>query len=150
MLKNINPLLNPDVLQVLAAMGHGDTLVLADANFPSQSVAKNTTYGKVLRMDGANVVDAADAVLSLLPLDTFIDNAAQCMEVVGDPDAQPDVQQEVQAKINQHEGEGFKLSPVERFAFYDKASTSYAVLATSERRFYGCFILTKGVVPPEV
>lgn len=150
MLKNINPLLNPDVLQVLAAMGHGDTLVLADANFPSQSVAKTTTHGTVLRMDGANVVDAADAVLSLMPLDTFIDNAAQCMEVVDDPNAQPDVQQEVQAKINHHEGEGFKLSPVERFAFYDKASTSYAILATSERRFYGCFILTKGVVPPEV
>lgn len=149
MLKNINPLLNPDVLQVLAAMGHGDTLVLTDANFPAQSVAKKTSHGKVLRIDGANVTDAADAVLSLLPLDTFIDDAALCMEVVGDPDAVPEVQKEVQAVINQHEGERFKLSPVERFAFYDKASSSYAVLATTERRFYGCFIFTKGVIPPE-
>ena len=149
MLKNIHPLLNPDVLQVLSAMGHGDTLVLSDANFPAESVAKKTAHGKLLRLDGANVVEAADAVLSLLPLDTFIDNAALCMEVVGDPDAVPEVQKEVQAKIDHHDGDGFKLSPVERFAFYEKASSSYAVLTTSERRFYGCFIFTKGVIPPE-
>lgn len=150
MLKNIHPLLNPDILQVLAAMGHGDTLVLADANFPSESVARKTSHGKVLRMDGANITEAVDAVLSLFPLDTFIDNAAMCMEVVGDPDAVPEVQSEVQATINLHEGDGFKLTPIERFAFYDRASASYAVLATTERRFYGCFIFTKGVIPPEV
>ena len=150
MLKNINPLLNPDLLQVLAAMGHGDSLVLCDANFPAESVARKTSHGSLLRMDGANVVEAANAVLSLMPLDTFIDDAAQCMEVVGEPDAQPIVKQEVQAVINQHEGNGFILRPVERFAFYEKASASYAVLATSERRFYGCFIFTKGVIPPEV
>lgn len=149
MLKNINPLLNADVLYVLAAMGHGDTLVICDANFPAQSVSKQTSHGQLLRMDGANVVEAADAVLSLMPLDTFIDNPVQCMEVVDDPDAKPEVQAEVQAVIDQHESAGFTLSPVERFEFYRRATSSFAVLSTSERRFYGCFILTKGVVPPE-
>jgi len=148
-LKNINPLLNADVLQVLAAMGHGDSIVLSDSNFPAQSVAKNTSHGKLLHMDGATVSQATDAVLSLLPLDTFIDDAAKCMKVVDQPDAKPAVQQEVQAVINAHEGSGFTLMPVERFAFYELASSSFAVIKTGERRFYGCFILTKGVIPPE-
>ena len=88
-------------------------------------------------------------MLSLMPLDTFIDDAAQCMEVVGAPDEIPEVQREVQAVINSQETADFKLVPVERFAFYAKASSAYAVIATGERRFYGCFILTKGVIAPE-
>lgn len=158
MLKNINPLLSADVLQVLAAMGHGDSIVLCDANFPAQSVASKTSHGSLLRIDGANVTEAADAVLSLMPLDTFIDNPALCMQVVGavdsDPDsdseARPIVQDEVQSVITEHEGATFQLTPVERFEFYDRASASYAVIATSERRLYGCFIFTKGVIFPEV
>lgn len=149
MLKNINPLLNADVLHTLAAMGHGDSLVLCDANFPAQSVALKTSIGKLLRIDGANVSEVAEAVLSLMPLDTFIDDAAQRMEVVGAPDELPEVQVEVQSVINASEEGAFPLVPVERFAFYEKASESYAVIACGERRFYGCFILTKGVVPPE-
>lgn len=149
MLKNINPLLNADVLHTLAAMGHGDSLVLCDANFPAQSVALKTSIGKLLRIDGANVSEVAEAVLSLMPLDTFIDDAAQRMEVVGAPDELPEVQLEVQSVINASEEGAFPLVPVERFAFYEKASESYAVIACGERRFYGCFILTKGVVPPE-
>lgn len=149
MLKTINPLLNADVLHALAAMGHGDYLVLCDANFPAESVARKSVLGRLLRIDGASVTDVADAVLSLMPLDTFIDDAAQCMEVVGAPEERPEVQAEVQAVIDAHESASFPLVPVERFAFYDKASSAYAVIASGERRFYGCFILTKGVIAPE-
>ncbi len=113
MLKTINPLLNADVLHALAAMGHGDYIVLCDANFPAESVARKSSLGRLLRIDGANVAQVADAVLSLMPLDTFIDDAAQCMEVVGAPGETPDVQREVQAVINAHEAESFTLVPVE-------------------------------------
>lgn len=149
MLKSINPLLNADVLHALAAMGHGDTLVLCDANFPAESVARQTSLGKLLRIDGASTPEVAEAVLSLMPLDTFIDDAAQCMAVVGSPDERPEVQQEVQAIIDASETESFPLVPVERFAFYEKAKQAYAVIASGEPRFFGCFILTKGVIPPE-
>lgn len=149
MLKSINPLLNADVLHALAAMGHGDTLVLCDANFPAESVARQTTLGKLLRIDGASTPEVAEAVLSLMPLDTFVDDAAQCMAVVGSPDERPAVQQEVQAIIDSSESESFPLVPVERFAFYEKAKQAYAVIASGEPRFFGCFILTKGVIPPE-
>lgn len=149
MLKSINPLLNADVLHALAAMGHGDTLVLCDANFPADRVARQTTLGKLLRIDGASSPEVAQAVLSLMPLDTFVDNAAQCMAVVGSPDERPAVQQEVQAVIDASETESFPLVPVERFAFYEKASKAYAVIASGEPRFFGCFILTKGVIAPE-
>ncbi len=87
--------------------------------------------------------------LLIAELDTFIDDAAQCMEVVGAPDEKPDVQREVQAVIDARETESFTLVPVERFAFYAKASSAYAIIASGERRFYGCFILTKGVIAPE-
>ena len=149
MLKTINPLLNADVLHALAAMGHGDYIVLCDANFPAESVARKSSLGRLLRIDGANVADVADAVLSLMPLDTFIDDAAQCMAVVGAADETPEVQREVQAVIDAHETDSFKLVPVERYAFYDRASSAYAIIASGERRFYGCFILTKGVIAPK-
>ncbi len=149
MLKSINPLLNADVLHALAAMGHGDTLVLCDANFPAESVARQTSLGKLLRIDGASTPEVAEAVLSLMPLDTFVDDAAQCMAVVGSPDERPAVQQEVQAIIDASETESFPLVPVERFAFYEKARQAYAVIASGEPRFFGCFILTKGVIPPK-
>ncbi|MFK7893284.1 MAG: RbsD/FucU family protein [Granulosicoccus sp.] len=148
MLKNINSLLNADILYALAAMGHGDSIVLCDSNFPAHSVASGTTLGRVLRADGANVTQLAQAVLSLMPLDTFVDDAAICMEVVDAPEERPDVQIEVQGVIDASESVPFKLVPVERFAFYERAKQSFAVISSGERRFYGCFILTKGVIAP--
>lgn len=148
MLKNIHPLLNADVLHALAAMGHGDTIVLCDSNFPAASVARVTASGQLLRMDGANAPQVAEAVLSVLPLDTFVEDAAQCMEVVGAPGEQPAVQQEVQAVIDNADVESFKLVQVERYEFYERAKQAYAVIACGERRFYGCFIFMKGVVEP--
>ena len=149
MLKNLDPLLNADVLQALRAMGHGDYLVICDTNFPAYSVARHTSLGKLLRIDNVSAARATEAVLSVMPLDTFIDDAAQRMEIVDSPDEIPPVQVEVQEAIDSAEGKPWPMVSVERFAFYDRAKQAYAVIATGERRFYGCFILTKGVIPPD-
>jgi L-fucose mutarotase len=149
MLKGISPLLNADVLYALKSMGHGDMLVLVDTNFPADSIARETPFGTLLRIDNVTSAEAAKAILSLMPLDSFIDDAAACMEVVGAPDEVPAVRKEVQAAIDEAEGKHWPLVPVERFAFYERAKNAYCVIQTGERRFYGCFTLTKGVIPPE-
>ena len=148
MLKNLDPLLNGDVLHALRAMGHGDTLVLSDTNFPSESVARKTVLGKLLRID-ATCPRAARAILSVMPLDSFVEHASYRMEVVGNPkDIQP-VQKEVQAEIDKAEGKPWPMGSIERMAFYEHAKKAYCVITTAETRFYGCFIFTKGVIPPK-
>jgi L-fucose mutarotase len=148
MLKNIDPLLNADVLYALRAMGHGDALILCDANFPADSVARQTVLGRLLRIDGVDSARAAQAILSVFPLDTFVEHAAQRMEVVDQPDEIPAVQAEVQREIDRALGRSSPMGSIERFAFYERARQSYCVIATGERRFYGCFVLQKGVIPP--
>jgi L-fucose mutarotase len=148
MLKGIDPRLNADVLGALRAMGHGDVLVLADTNFPADSIARQTVLGRLLRMDNLTSAAAAQAVLSVLPLDTFVDDFAARMEVVSEPQTVPPVQAEVQAEIDAAEGRERVMVGVERFAFYDRARGAYAVIQTGELRFYGCFLFRKGVVPP--
>ncbi len=148
MLKNLDPLLNADVLHALRAMGHGDTLVLSDTNFPSESVARKTVLGRLLRID-ATCPRAARAILSVMPLDSFVEHAVYRMEVVGNPkDIQP-VQKEVQAEIDKAEGKPWPMGSIERMAFYEVAKKAYCVITTAETRFYGCFIFTKGVLPPK-
>lgn len=148
MLKNLDPLLNADVLHALRAMGHGDTLVLSDTNFPSESVARKTVLGRLLRID-ATCPRAARAILSVMPLDSFVEHATYRMEVVGNPkDIQP-VQKEVQAEIDKAEGKPWPMGSIERMAFYEHAKKAYCVITTAETRFYGCFIFTKGVIPPK-
>ena len=149
MLKGIDHRLNAEVLHTLRAMGHGDTLVIADTNFPSDSIARSTVVGSLLRMENLSCADAVQAVLSVLPLDTFVADFAGRMEVVGDPAQIPAVQAEVQAEIDRAEGRPRPMIGIERFAFYDEARKAYAVIQTGERRFYGCFIFRKGVIPPE-
>ncbi len=149
MLKGIDPRLNADVLYALRAMGHGDVLILADTNFPSDSIARDTVLGELLRMDNLTVGEAAAAVLSVFPLDTFVDDFAGRMEVVDDAATVPPPQAEVQAAINAAEGTERPMIGIERFAFYDMAREAYAVIQTGERRFYGCIMLRKGVVPPD-
>ena len=149
MLKGIDPRLNAEVLGCLRAMGHGDVLILADTNFPSDSVARATVTGKLLRMDNLTSAEAAQAILSVMPLDTFVADFAGRMEVVGSPAEIPPVQAEVQAEIDAAEGSPRPMISIERFAFYDMARQSYAVIQTGERRFYGCFMFRKGVIPPE-
>ena len=149
MLKGIDPRLSADVLYALRDMGHGDVVILSDTNFPSGSIARETVYGDLLRMDNLTAAEAAEAVLSVLPLDTFVDDFAGRMEIVGDPDNIPPVQEEVQAVVDAAEGAPRPMVSVERFAFYDLAKSAYAVIQTGERRFYGCFMFRKGVIPPE-
>jgi L-fucose mutarotase len=149
MLKGIDNRLNAEVLACLRAMGHGDVLIVADTNFPSDSVARATVTGQLLRMENLTAAQAVEAILSVLPLDTFVDDFAGRMEVTGQPSDIPPVQAEVQAQIDHAEGRPRPMISIERFAFYDLARESYAVIQTGERRFYGCFMFRKGVIPPE-
>jgi L-fucose mutarotase len=150
MLKGIDNRLNADVLGCLRAMGHGDVLIICDTNFPADSIARQTTLGRLLRMDNLTAGQAAEAVLSVFPLDTFVDDFAGRMEIVGDPTTVPPVQAEVQAAIDAAEGKPRPMTSIERFAFYDMAKGAYAVIQTGERRFYGCFMFRKGVIPPDI
>jgi len=149
MLRNFDNRLNADVIRCLRAMGHGDDLVICDTNFPADSVASHTVTGDLLRMDNLTAAEAIDAILSVFPLDSFVDKPASRMEMAGKPDELPPVQAEVQAVIDRHEGKAWPMGSIERFAFYEKAKESYAVIVTGETRFYGCFILKKGVIPPK-
>ena len=149
MLKSIDPVLNAEVLFALRAMGHGDDVVICDTNFPADSVARQTVLGKLLRMDGVNAPRAARAILSVMPLDSFIDRPALRMEVVGKPEDVPVVQVEVQKEIDAAEGRSWPMGSIERFAFYERAKRAYCVVQTGERRFYGCFVFKKGVIPPD-
>jgi L-fucose mutarotase len=149
MLKGLDPRLNAEVLYALRAMGHGDMLIIADTNFPSDSIARQTVAGDLLRMDNLTAGQATEAVLSVLPLDTFVDDFAGRMEIVGNPDEVPPVQMEVQNAIDAAEGKPRPMVSIERFAFYDLAKQAYAVIQTGERRFYGCFMFRKGVIPPD-
>lgn len=148
MLKGLDNRLNAEVLFALRAMGHGDTLVISDTNFPADSIARQTVLGDLLRMDNLTCAEAVQAILSVLPLDTFVDDFAGRMEVVGDPTRLEPVQAEVQAMIDAAEGRPRPMIGIERFDFYERAKNAYAVIQTGERRFYGCFILRKGVIAP--
>ena len=147
MLKGIDPLLNADVLGVLRAMGHGDDLIITDTNFPSDSVARQTVYGSLLRID-ASAADVVQAVLSVMPIDTFVDDAAARMEVVDEPKTILPVMTEVQDKVSAVDGPN-RMLPIERFSFYDRAKNAYAIIQTGEPRFYGCFAFRKGVIGPD-
>jgi L-fucose mutarotase len=149
MLKNIDPALNADVLHALRSMGHGDTIVVSDTNFPSDSIARQTRLGKLLRIDNVSAARAIRAILSVMPLDTPLQPSAGRMEIMGSPDEVPAVQREVQAEIDRAEGKPAPMYGIERFAFYEEAKKAYCVIATGETRFYGCFLFTKGVIPPE-
>lgn len=142
MLKNIPPLLGPDLLATLRAMGHGDEIVIADANFPAAFLGP-----RLIRVDGRSATDVLDAVLTLLPLDEFVDEAAFGMAVVGDPTARQPVYDAFEQIIAHHEpGMGFSL--LERFAFYERAKTAAAIVQTGETRLYGNIILKKGIIRP--
>lgn len=144
MLRNIDPLLNPDLLHILRAMGHGDEIALVDANFPAEREAQ-----RLVRLDGIPATDVLRAVLNVLPLDTYVDNPAIRMEVVGDPDAVPEVCAEFQTIINETADAPRDLDKLERFAFYDRVKDCFAVVATGERRQFGNIILAKGVIRPD-
>ncbi|HLW93117.1 MAG TPA: RbsD/FucU family protein [Roseiarcus sp.] len=149
MLKLIDPSLNADVLHALKSMGHGDELVLCDTNFPADSVARHTVLGRLLHLDNIGAPRAVKAVLSLYPLDTFVDQPALRMEVAGKPNEIPAVQAEVQKEVDAAEGKSSPMGSIERMAFYERARKAYCVIRSGERRFYGCFIFKKGVISPD-
>ncbi|HVN79522.1 MAG TPA: RbsD/FucU domain-containing protein [Terriglobia bacterium] len=144
MLKGLDPLLSPDLLFVLAAMGHGDELAIVDANFPALSNAR-----RLIRLDGASAPRALQAVLSLMPLDDFVDAPMAVMEVVGDPTAIPGPVKEFQVVADNAEGRAVARKAIDRFAFYDRAKTAFAIVATGETRLYGCVLIKKGVIGPQ-
>ncbi len=143
MLKGIDPLLGPDLLQILAAMGHGDELLIADANFPAVTLAT-----RLSRLDGADTSSALKAILTVLPLDQYVEQPAAVMAVVDDPDAIPETEVEFCRLLDASEGKSVAIQRLERFAFYDRARATFAIVVTSEQRLYGNIILAKGVVAP--
>ena len=144
MLININPILSPELLHALRSMGHGDKLVLADANFPSAALAK-----KLIRLDGANIPNAAKAILSVLPLDSFVDYPVERMEIDGNPDEINDVHQDLIDVLKISAGDKWKVGSIERFKFYEEAKQAYMIVSTTDARAFGCFIITKGVIKPD-
>lgn len=143
MLRGIDPIIGPELIFTLRAMGHGDEIAIVDANFPAVAMAK-----RLVRLDGHDAVRVADAVLSLMPLDRFAaDETAIRMEVVGEPDAVPPVCALFQDVIDRRDP-GYKLAKLERFAFYERAKQCFAIVATGERRLYGNVILKMGVIDP--
>jgi len=146
MLKGLDPVLSPDLLWVLAAMGHGDDLALVDANHPAETIAAATTSGRLVRLPGLTMERAARAILSVLPIDDFVPDPVRRMQVVGDAAAIPPVQAAVQAEIDRAAGRALPLAGLERFAFYDAARRAFAVVQAGDPRPYGCFLIRKGVI----
>jgi L-fucose mutarotase len=142
MLKNIPPILNPELLYALRAMGHGDEIAIVDANYPAESAG-----APVIRLDGVSATDVADAVLSLMPLDEFVDDQAFAMEVVGNPKKREQTHKDFDRLVKKHEP-AMKLSLLERFAFYERVRGAFAIVQTGERRLYGNVLLKKGIVRP--
>ncbi|KXG85449.1 RbsD/FucU family protein [Agrobacterium bohemicum] len=145
MLKGIDPALNAELLYALMLMGHGDQLVLCDINHPAQTIAKQTTYGRLIDVSGCGLTRAAEAILTLFPLDTFVDAPVKRMQVVGDPEGQVPIFAAMQAVVDRSEGRAVLIEPLERFAFYEAAKKSFAIVRTSDPGPYGCFIFSKGV-----
>jgi L-fucose mutarotase len=143
MLRGIDPLLGPDLLHALRAMGHGDEIAVVDANYPAAGSAT-----RLIRIDGVDAVRVVDAILSVMPLDTFVEVAAFRMEVVGDAKKVPPVCREFE-KVVQRRAPGQTIGALERFKFYERANGAFAHVATGERRLYGNLILKKGVVSPD-
>jgi len=146
MLKGIDQRLSAEIVHVLMLMGHGDDLVLCDVNHPAASIAAATTYGKLIDMAGCDLPTAARAILSLLPLDTFVPAPVARMQVVGAPEARVPVFERMQGVIDAAEGRAVAMQALERFDFYAAARRSFAIIRTADSGPYGCFILKKGVV----
>ena len=139
MLKNISPVLSPNLLKILMEMGHGDEIVIGDGNFPAASVAK-----RLIRLDGHGVNEILDAVLKLMPLDTYVEAPVGLMDN-GDAENRPPIWAEYEKTIKANEGDK-NIELIERFAFYERAKKAYAVVATGETAIYANIILKKGVV----
>jgi L-fucose mutarotase len=146
MLKGIDQRLSAEIVHVLMLMGHGDDLVICDVNHPAATIAAETTYGKLIDMAGCDIPTGAAAILSLMPLDTFVPAPVARMQVVGNPGGVVPIFARMQAVVDHAEGRSVTIEPLERFAFYEAAKRSFAIIRTADSGPYGCFILKKGVV----
>lgn len=143
MLKGVPRILTPQLLKVLAEMGHGDEIVIADGNFPAESVGKGAT---VIRADGHGVPEILDAVLQMIPLDQYVEKPAALMEVVpGDP-CVPVIWDDFRRLLEKNGEEPSAIEMMERFAFYERARKAYAIVSTGETAIYANILLKKGVV----
>jgi L-fucose mutarotase len=141
MLRGIDPLLSPELLMILRAMGHGDEIAIVDANFPATS---NADW--LVRLDGVDASQALAAILSVLPLDSFVADPANGMQVVGKPDEIPPAIADFQTIVDRLAGFPVRIARIERFGFYERAKTCFAIVATTDRRLYANLILKKGVI----
>ena len=142
MLKGIPPILGPELLAILRALGPGDEIAIVDATYPAESAGT-----RLVRLDGISATDALDAILTLLPLDSFVDVAAFGMQVVGEPERREPIMDEF-VRIIAERDPGFGFEPSERFAFYERVHGAYAIVQTGERRLHGNILLKKGIVRP--
>ncbi len=143
MLKHIPAILSPELLKVLCEMGHGDEIILADGNFPAESIGKNAI---VVRADGHGTVELLKAILEYFPLDQYVEKPVALMEVVpGDP-CRPTIWQDYRDALQESGSRPDQIEMIERFAFYERARHAYAVIATGESAIYANVLLKKGVV----
>ena len=143
MLKNIPPILSPELLKVLCEMGHGDEIILADGNFPAESIGKDAI---VIRADGHGTVELLEAILQFLPLDQYVETPVALMKVVDGDQCKPTIWDSYKQKLNESGNDPAKIEMVERFAFYERAHHAYAIIATGESAIYANVLLKKGVV----
>lgn len=147
MLKGIDPRLPPDLLYLIARMGHGDDLAIVDANHPAETVAASTMTGELIRLPGLNVDDVLEAVLTLFPLDDFTDDPVRFMAVVGQPDERPAAVRAME-QVARRAGFAGDMPRLERFAFYAAAKSAFGVVQCGERRLYGNVLIRMGAIPP--
>ncbi|MFO1039933.1 MAG: RbsD/FucU domain-containing protein [Geminicoccaceae bacterium] len=145
MLKNIDPILNADLLYALRAMGHGDDICIADTNFPATTMATK----RLIRADGITGPRMLQAILSVMPLDDFVPDPALRIEVVDDPNSVPEVCADYAKILARPDYGGVALGKIERFEFYRRAKEAFAVVQTGETRLYGCLLLKMGVIRPK-
>ena len=144
MLKGISKILSPELLKVLCEMGHSDKLVIADGNFPAETMGKDAI---VIRMDGHGVCDVLDAILQLFPLDTYVEKPVNLMQVMQGDHVETPIWNEYEEIISKYDERGKNaIGQIERFAFYEEAKTAYAIIATGESALYANVMLQKGVV----
>lgn len=146
MLKGVDQRLSAEIVHVLMLMGHGDDLVICDVNHPAATIAAETTYGRLIDMAGCDIPTAARAILTLMPLDTFVPAPVARMQVVGNPDGQVPIFARMQGVVDQAEGRAVTIEALERFDFYAAAKRAFAIIRTADSGPYGCFIMKKGVV----
>jgi len=140
-LKNLPPLLGPDLLHILRAMGHGDDIAIVDANFPAHALAN-----RLVRLDGHSATKVLEAILKVLPVDDFRDDPIRSMAVVGDADTKPEIVSEFERLVEAAEGRAIQAAALTREDFYAVAKDAYAIVVTGEGRLYGNLLVSKGVI----